>query len=33
LSDATGRILSRTDENSGPDKVVADLDKVLAGNK
>jgi thioredoxin family protein len=33
LSDATGRILSRTDENSGPDKVLADLDKVLAGNK
>jgi thioredoxin family protein len=32
LSDATGKILSRTGENSGPDKVLADLDKVLAGN-
>jgi Thioredoxin-like len=32
LSDAGGRILSHTDENSGADKVLADLDKVLAGN-
>jgi nucleoredoxin len=33
LSDAAGKILSRTEENSGPDKVLADLDKVLAASK
>ncbi len=33
LSDAAGRILSQTGENSPPDQVLADLDKVLATSK